>query len=156
MTDLPLFDYARQSQQSCTPRAPARQMPGSRPAEALPDDVQQVFSLLRSAVGKGRGLTAAQIAHRLGIMPDRPAARRGDYVRRLINRHKISAPFVILADPSNGFYRPAGPEDLTHFDRAIHSRIREMALNLKATRLQAAREGYQRTGRHTYSAPTTA
>lgn len=153
MSDLPLFDYARARRQACTPRAPARQVPGSAPADTLPDDVVRIFHLLRSRIGKFLAIKAADIATALDLLPDRKRDRRGDYVRRLINAHKLDAPFVIIADPANGFYRPAGPDDLEHFFAAQRSRIREIALNAKATRLQAQREGYIRTGSTSWSSP---
>jgi len=147
--DLPLFDAARKANHSTTPRAPARLIPGAAPE--LPAEVDAIFSHLRTLVGKDRGQTAAQIAIALDILPDHPQARRGDYVRRLINQHKLSAPFLVVADPANGFYRPADAEELTHFHRSMRSRIREIALNLRATRLLAVRDGFIRTGSDTWA-----
>jgi hypothetical protein len=147
--DLPLFAAARQANQSTTPRAPARSIPGAAPE--LPAEVVTIFEHLRAAVGQQRGQTAAEIAEALGILPAHPRARRGDYVRRLINQHKLSAPFLIVADPANGFYRPADADELSHFHRSMRSRIREIALNLRATRLLAVRDGFIRTGSDTWA-----
>ena len=155
MSDLPLFDYARSAHQSSTPRAPARHIPCSQPADSLPDDMQRIIELLRTHVGKDQGLTAARIAEDLGILPDHPRERRGDHVRRLINDHKLDLPFLIVADPSNGFYRPSGPDDVTHFHRAMRSRIREIALNLRAHRLLAIRDGFVRTGPDSWGSPSS-
>jgi hypothetical protein len=154
-TDLPLFDYARRMNASATPRALARTDPEKRLAADLSQDAIAVLALVKTLIGPEQGMTAAAIAEALDIHPDRPRERRGDYVRRLLNSHKADADFVIIADPANGFYRPASADDITHFDLAIHSRIREMWYNLRSVRRKARMEGYVRTGRNTWTAPHT-
>jgi len=140
--DLPLFAAARSRQQTCTPRAPARQIPGSVPAEDLPADVKRIADLLQNCIGKDRAMKAREVAEALDLLPDRNDARRGDYVRRLITPWLDSWPYPLAADPSHGYFQPATADEVTHYDRQQTSRIREQAQRQRSFRLLCRKAGY--------------
>lgn len=143
-TGLPLFDFAETSQPSCTVAAPPAHVPRSRPADDLPAEVIKIIIFLKNCFGAAAGKKAADIAEGTGILPGRSRQRRGDHVRALISDHIFSFPFVVVADPHHGYYRPSTPVELEKADRSLMDRHTQIGRRRKAVIQTAQAEGWYR------------
>lgn len=148
MTDL--FAWAEQHARKVA--APPMQRPSNIPADALPADAQRVRDLLTTRRGKDRAITAIQIAQTLDLLPSSPASTRNAYVRRIIRIHRADFPFCVISS-SVGYFRPAAPEELNHYERDMLSRIREIASGLSVAKKQARCDGWIRRARADWQKP---
>jgi hypothetical protein len=97
------------------------------------------FAAIRSAlcytVGEGNALTIDELAQVAGL--DR---RRTEH---LLETRFADFPFLMASGP-RGYFRPQTPDEVNHYPLSLQSRIKCLALRLRAYRRQAAREGWRR------------
>jgi hypothetical protein len=132
--------------------APPMQRPGNVPADALPTDVQRVRDLLATHCGKDQAITALQVAKTLDLLTDSPNSTRNAYVRRIIRIHRADFPFCVISS-NTGYFRPAVPEELNHYERDMLSRIREIGIGLSVAKKQARCDGWIRRARADWQKP---
>lgn len=157
MSDLPLFefDFSRTPcGAGCRPAVAPPQVPGSRPAGDLPAEVQGIIGLLRDRHGRASGITAPAIANQLDILPGRPAAARGTYVRDLISTHLFSFPFAVVGDTHVGYYRPALGDELDAALQSLDDRHVQIGRRRKAIVQTARAEGWYQDDHGRWVPPT--
>ena len=100
---------------------------------------EQVFTILRGELaprrGEARAITIEKLAALCGV------TRRK--VETILECRFEDFGFAIVTGDC-GCYRPAGPADLNHYDASLRSRIRCIALRIRALRRAATAEGYVR------------
>lgn len=131
-----LFTWA--AQQRCNAAAPRRQNPCRVDAEPPPEALA-IRDVLADRRGRERAITAPRIAAAAGLWPDHRDADRGTKARQIIRtwyEHMALDRYVLIAS-SAGFYYTDDPEEMAHYDATQRSRIREIAITLRRTRLQA-------------------
>ena len=116
--------------------------PAVIPRLQLPPEVLQVIGYLsRHCRGFANARTAARIGRELGWT----GSDIGLQVRRAISLHYHDLPFIVCSG-QRGFFISSDPADATHERRSLHSRLRCLALRIRALDRVAARAGLQRSG----------
>ena len=141
---MDLFAWAEQH--DCTAVAPPAQNPCTRPADELPHDFLHIVKILEHHVGSRSAITAADLAKAAGVRPDGSRESRRSHVRHLLRVHFLDLPWPICADTA-GFYRPATADELSHYHANLLSRLREIALRIKALKTVSKTAGWQHIGR---------
>lgn len=112
-------------------------------AAALPSECLAIVGHLAcECQGRDRAKTARQIAQAIGLSGEDSERQ----VRRLISVYKGSFPIPVCGQPGRGFYVAIDPDDMTHYERGLHSMLRAVALSIRQTRRNFARCGYLRQG----------
>lgn len=140
---MDLFDWATEHDRKVS--APARKVPGTMPAGALPPEFHAIVDVLRSCLGPDHSITAEQIANTANLWPDATRESRRCRVRRILRIHFRELPFTICG-LSNGYFRPLNAEQVSHYDRSLESRRLEILQRRESFRLLATREGYHHLG----------
>lgn len=143
---LDLFAWTEQTGRSVA--APTPQNPCKAPADPPPEALQ-IRDTLIPHVGRDHAITAPQIAQDAGLWPDLRDADRGTKVRELIATwyETMLQPGLVLVSTSSGFFHTSDPDDLTHYDRSLLSRIRKIALRDRRVRMAARTAGFVHHGK---------
>lgn len=120
--------------------APAVAAP--RDADLPPECLSIVGHLACECLGRSRAKTARQIAEAIGLHGS-DADRE---VRKLISAYKDRFPVPVCGHPGRGFYVASDPDDMSHYERSLHSVLRALATSIRQTRRNFARCGFVRTG----------
>jgi hypothetical protein len=89
--------------------------------------------LLSARRGADRAVTINQLASDVGI------SRRS--MEQLLETRLTDFPYPLVAG-SNGYFIPVTEDELTHYDRALLSRIRCLAIRRRTLRRSAGAAGY--------------
>ena|GEM_PF-5288845 len=123
----------------------APQNPRRADAATLPPAFHQVSAVLDRHRGAARAIRAIDIARAIGMLPQGDEDSRRCAVRRIIRQHMDDFPWPVMAD-SSGFYVPATPDEVAHYDASLMSRIRKTGARLAAFRRQARTAGFDYRG----------
>lgn len=138
---LDLFTWS--AGRGCNVSAPPPQNPCRAPADP-PAEALQIRDIISDHIGRTQAITAPQIAMAAGLWMDLRDADRGTRVRELISTwyELMLVPGYVLVADSAGFFLTSDPEDLSHYDQSLLSRIREIALRDRRVRLAAKTAGF--------------
>lgn len=103
-------------------------------------------------------MTAPSIAAAAGLWQDRSNQDRGTKVRDLITTwyEAMLRPGRVLVSGPSGYWHTADPDEISHYDRSLTSRIREIAIRNRRLRCAAKTAGLIHHGRGRWSCPDTA
>ena len=139
-------------QASRTVNAPVPHNPCTLPTDPPPEALR-IAQVLASHTGRDAAITAPEIARVAGLWPNLSDADRGTKVRALISvwYESMLQPRLVLVSNSDGFFHTADPADLSHYDRSLLSRIREIALRDRRVRMAARTAGFVHHGHGQWS-----
>jgi hypothetical protein len=148
---LDLFDHAEKAGRRID--APAPQNPCTLPADPPPEALQ-IHDILYRCIARRYALTAPRIAEETGLWPHTTPADRGTKVRELIAvwYEAMLVPGMVLVSDSCGYWHTADPEEISHYDRSLLSRIREIARRDRRLRMAARTAGLTYHGHGHWSA----
>lgn len=131
---MDLFEFASAHPEKFEQQSPVAivvQMPGTLPADDLPDDYHAIVTALQNARGRENAMFAHQIADAANIRPDASPATRGTAVRMILARFYPSLPWPLNGDSSSGYYIPVRPDEVAHYRRDLHSRASAILCRLR-------------------------
>ena len=92
------------------------------PADEAPSsEFMAIIAVLENRLGKESAITAAAIAAAAGLWPNLAPNNAGTKVRGVLEMFQDRWPFPICGD-SDGYYRAAKAEELTHYCANLRSR----------------------------------
>lgn len=148
-----LFTWAEH--QGRKPAAPAPQNPCTLPADP-PPEAAAIRSVLAAHTTRSSPITAPAIAAQAGLWPDLRDVDRGTRVRDVIRDwyEHLLIPGHILVASGAGYWHTTDPDDLSHQDASLLSRIRGDAHRLRRIRVAARLAGFVHHGRGRWSRPS--
>lgn len=111
-----------------------------------PDVFYLIVNCLREARGEARAWTLKSLATVCGV-----SRRR---VEKCIEEDLENFPFVVVSG-SEGYFRPVNADQVNHYQAALNSRIRKLAIRKRAVRRLASESGFVRDGKRFMDPPSS-